>query len=164
MSGSGAGAAQVGVGAFQVLEAKNQADALKRRSEFEANQLEYNSKLLQIQKREILENAQNDTQRRQTQVKQMIGTQKVSLAAQGVDVGSDVAQDVEREERRVGVEDVQAIKNNAWRDAMGLEIKSQDLKTQAKFTRLSGREGARATMVTGGLNAASSIISGAGKF
>ena len=163
-AGGASGGAQVGLGAFQMLEAKNQASAMKRQAEFEARQLEFNSQLVQIQKREILDQAETDVQRRQSEVKKMLGSQKVSLAAQGVDVSSDVAQDIEREERRVGVEDVQTIKNNAWREAMGLEIKSQDLKTQAKFTRLAGKEGARSTLVTGGLNAASSIVSGAGRF
>ena len=34
---------------------------------------------------------------------------------------------MERDERQFGVEDVDAIKNNAWRESMGLEIQQSDL-------------------------------------
>lgn len=164
MSGGAGGAAQVGLGAFQILEAKNMADAQKRQAEYEARQLEFNSQIVQLQRRDILAQADEDVNARQTQVKQMIGAQKVSLAAQGIDVGSEVARDAEKEERRVGLEDVRAIKNNAWREAMGLEMKSYEMKSQASWTRAAGKSAARSTLVTGGLNAASSIVSGAGKF
>lgn len=162
--GAAAGAAQVGLGGLQMLEAKNQADAIKRQSEFEAKQQEFNANLIGIQQEELERQSKKDINRRNSETKQMIGSQKVSLAAQGIDVDSDVARVLEKEERRIGREDAQVIKNNAWRESMGLEIAKHDLRTQAGFTRLGGKEQARSTLVSGGLGAASSMLSGASKF
>lgn len=151
--------AQVGMGLMQLSEAKNSADAIRRQAEFDARQSEYNASLVKYQKSEILSQAQRDTQYREQQVNKMIGTQKVSLAAQGIEVGSELGQALEQEERRIGAEDVQAIKNNAWREVMGLEIKRTDLMAQAGATRIGGMEKARTTLATGGISAVSSFVS-----
>ena len=79
-----AGFAQLGMGALQMVEAKNTADAMKRASEFDARQQEFNAKLVGIQKEEVLRQSGKDVDIRNTQVKQMVGSQKAAFAASGI--------------------------------------------------------------------------------
>ena len=160
MGGTAGGAAQVGLGGLQILESRNVAKAQKRAAEFEARQLEYNAELIGIQKEEIVKQSGKAQHKRHTQTKQMVGEQKAALAAQGISLDSEVVGLLEDQERQFGLEDVQTIKNNAWRETMGLEIEQSDLRTQAKSTRLSGKESARQSLVTGGLGGLSSMAGG----
>ena len=78
----------VAMGGMQLLQAKQQADALKRQSAFEAQNLEFTKDLVAIQRDEIPEKMQEDVTRRNEMTSQIIGAQKVALAAQGVEVDS----------------------------------------------------------------------------
>lgn len=162
--GAGGAIAQGGIAGLQLLEAKNQADSIKRQSQFEANQLEFNSQLLEFTKRDIAKQAETDKELREKQLNQMLGAQKVSFAGQGVDLDSEVVQLFERDERNLALEEVQAIKNNAWKQSMGIEIQQSDLRNQAVFTRLAGKDKARQAISSGILSAASTGISAASKF
>lgn len=162
--GAAAGAAQVGVGGLQMVEAGNQAKSLKRQASFNARQQEFNAALTGMQISEVEKQSKKDIQARESDVNKMIGEQKVSFAGQGVDLDSEVVGLLEDEERSIGAEDVQNIKNNAWREAMGLEISQRDQMAGAQVTRMEGRENARQAAVAGMLGGASSIIGGLSKF
>jgi len=164
MSGSASGGAQVGIGALQILQAKQQADALKRQGQFQAQQDEFNAKLLDFQKQDLAAKTDLDIKERGTAAKQMIGAQKVSLAAQGIDVEGQIGQDLANQELQFAADDINTIKNNAWRQAFGIEIEQTNLRQGAKAKRISSVGAANATLATGGLRGASTILEGAGKF
>ena len=155
--GVGAGL-QAGGSALSLLEAKNQADALKLQSQFDAQQAEFNSQLIGMQKNDLERQSVEDVKTRNRNLKQILGKQKVSLAAQGIKVDSDLAQDLEDSERGIAAEDVEIIKNNAWRQVMGLEIQQSDILNQARSTREQGKTAARNTLVSGGLSAVSGLL------
>lgn len=158
-----AGFAQMGFAGLGMIEAKSQADAQKREAERDAKQMEFNANLLEFKKKDLKKIEKSDIQRREDQVNQMLGGQKLSLAAQGIDVDSEVAGVIEDEERRIGREDVQAIKNNAWREAQGLELEQFNLRSNARSTRLTGVSRANSTITTGGLNSANQALAGYGQ-
>lgn len=154
MGGAAAGA-QAGMAGLQLVEAKNQADSIKASSNFQARQTEFNAQLLELQKDDVKNQLDKDVFRRQQQTKKMIGSQKAAMAAQGIDVEGDIGVTLQEDEQQFSMDDVQSLKNNAWREAMGLEIQESDLRTQAAFARLGGKSQARSTLATGGLQAAS---------
>lgn len=160
MAGGAGGAAQVGVGALQLVNAKHSADAIKRQAEFEAKQQEFNAELSTIQQQEVKAVAQKDIDRRYQDLRQMTGAQKVALASQGIEVEGELGDQLAQDEEMFARQDVEAIKNNAWREAMGLEIQARNLQSQASFTRVAGRDRARSTLATGGLQAANTMIQG----
>ena len=90
--GAAGGAIQAGLGAAQIINAKNSADAAKAQAEFMAQQDEFNAQLLEYRKNEIGEIAQENIDVRQQQVRQMLGSQKVALAAQGIEVEGDIGE------------------------------------------------------------------------
>ena len=161
--GAAAGFAQMGLGGLQMLNGIKQGKTIRQQAEFDAKQSEFNASLVKYQQEDIQEESENAIFRREQQVNQMLGSQKVSLASQGIDVEGDLGTMFEEEEREIGLEDVQAIKNNAWRESMGLEIKKHDILTQAKATRLQGESKANAAAVEGLLGGASSMIDGFSK-
>ena len=161
MSGGGAaGGAQVGIGALQLWNAKNTSDMIKQQAAFQAQQEEFNSRLMQIRKKEIVEQSQKDIAKYGVQGKQMRGSQKVAMAAQGVELDSETMVGLQTDLDQVISDDIQTIKNNAWRQAMGLEIESTNLKYQSQMTRLGGASKARSTRNQGILDFASSASSG----
>lgn len=160
----GIAAAQFGIGALGVLQAKSSADALKRQGEFRARQAEFNSQLIQYRTQDIHVRASTDIEERSKQVNQMIGSQKASLAGQGIEVEGELGEVFEQQEREVGMEDILTIKNNAWAQSLGLEIDAQNMKFQSRVASIEGKEAARQTLTTGGLSAASQFVAGARSF
>ena len=145
---------------LQFMEAKHNAAAQKRAAKFQAMQMRFNSVLIGMEKREVLEQSEDAVRARESVVKQMIGAQKAGFAGQGVDVSSEVALAFKQQEHEFGANDVATIRNNAWREAMGLEIQQRDLETQANFTELHGSSQARQTEAAGGMQAAGTLAGG----
>lgn len=162
--GAAAGVGQMALGGFQILAGQQQGASMRRQAEIDARQSEFNASLIDFQKRDIAKQRDEDIFLRERQVNQMLGSQKVSLAAQGIEVDGELGEAFAEQERKIGLEDIQAIKNNAWRASMGLEIKKQDLLMEAKATRLRGESAANARELSGILQGAGNIVQGAGKF
>lgn len=100
-------------------------------------------------------------------VRQLIGSQRAALAAQGIDVNAGSAMDVQLDTASLGAQDAETIKNNAWREAWGLRSQASGYGAQAAMAGISGGlagfAGAQAqssTFLTGGLNALNSGIQG----
>ena len=158
--GAAAGAAQVGMGGLQMAQANTDAKAMKQQADFDAMQMRFNSSLVKYQQEDLQDQTTRDIIEREKQVKQMIGSQRATMAAQGIEVEGEIGAAVEEETRMIGMEDVQAIKNNAWRESMGLQIKERDLLTQARSTELSGQSKANSTRASGMLSGMSTGLSG----
>jgi hypothetical protein len=158
--GSVAGGAQVGLGAFQMIEARNQADAIKRQAEFQARQAEFNAQLVGLRAEDLKAQSFEDITERQNQARQIIGAQKTALAAQGIEVDSELGLELQKQEELYAQQDVNTIKNNVWRQALGMEVEKNTLRSQAGFTRLAGESSARSTLVSGGLQGAATMVKG----
>lgn len=159
-----AGAAQAGIGAFQLIESKNQADAIRRQANFDAQQSEFNAQFLELKKPDIIAKRDDDVLRRESQVRQMIGAQKTTLAAQGIEIDSELGQQLAETEQIIGMEDTESIRNNAWREAMGIDVQASDLRTQAQVSKLEGASKARQVRTAGFLGAAGRFTSASQSF
>lgn len=151
-SGQGAGSGSpLGIlsAPFQIIEGYNKGRSLQIQADFDAQQQDFNAEQLLVQRKDLLENSEKQADLIEREAKQIVGTQKAALAAQGIDLGSDVAGLLEEDTRFTAREDVLATRNNAWRQALGLEIASDDLKIQAKFTRLTGKSQRRQAITQG---------------
>jgi hypothetical protein len=156
-AGGIAGAVSGGLG---LLGAKMQADASKAQGEFAAQQSEFNAAMLKIQRKEIGEKAQDDIFMRQQDVSAMLGAQKATMAANGIDVDSDVSMALYDDTIVKGHQDAMAIRNNAWREAWGVSVKIADVQNAGAFARAGGLTNAWTSLATGGLNAVSSVAGG----
>jgi len=161
MGGAAGGAAQIGMGGLQMVQGMEEAKAMKQQAEFNAKQSEFNASLVKYQQEDLQAESEEAVFQREQQINQMVGSQKVSLAAQGIEVEGEIGETLEQEERLIGLEDVQAIKNNAWRESMGLEIKKQDMLSSAKAMRIEGESRANARKMQGMMSGAGSMLRGA---
>lgn len=155
MSGGGgaSGGAAVATMGLQMYSAKRQADAMKSQAAFQAQQSRFNAEVLEVQREELLAQAQEDQTEMAKQIQGMLGSQRVALAAQGIDVDSDVALQIQEETREVGRQDLMALKNNAWRKAWGIEVEQMNLRQSATMGVIGAQMGASATLATGGAQA-----------
>jgi len=161
---TGMAVAGVATSLYGLYESKQQADALERQSQFNAQQMRTNAAQLDVRAEEAGKQALDDAVDVQQDISRMIGTQKVNLAAQGIDIGSEVSTQIRRDTERIGAEDVQTLKNNAWKEAWGMKTQAQDLRMQADMGITAGGERARSTMVTGGLSAVQGLTSAYGTY
>jgi len=136
-------------------------------AEFDATQNEINARFAEVRATEIIEQGDEDAREYQKKVKQTVGSQRAALAAQGIEVETGTALELQLETAEQGALDVETIKNNAWRQSFGYEQEAVSQRFQAAMTRTAGRfqktqsqAAARQTLVAGGLQAAGSFTSG----
>ena len=142
-----------GLAIASIVNAQNEASAIKSQGRFNANQLEFNARLAELDKKDELKRGKDEAKFIKKRGAQMIGSQRAALAAQGIEIDSgtaaliqqDTADQVELESLTAG--------NNAWRRAWGLEVEATSARTQADFSRTSSNNRARNTLISGGLNA-----------
>lgn len=87
----------------------------------------------------------------------LIGSQRAAMGAQGIDVESGSALDIQEETAALGAEDALNIRNNAWREAWGFRANEAEYDARAEFAKITARNKARNTLLTGGMNAVNSF-------
>ncbi len=137
-----------------------ESKSIKAQSKYEAQQLELNSKLADLQAKDAEHRGKQDVANYKTEVNKLIGSQRASMAAQGIDVNDGSALDVQMDTKEMGALDALTIKNNAFREAMGFKIESVDYQGQAAMTRHAGKTAARNTLISGGIKAATDFGTG----
>lgn len=89
-----------------------------------------------------------DAGRMRRKTEQVIGAQRTSLAAQGVDVNRGSALDVQADAAYLGELDAQTIKNNAAKEAWGYRVQASDYRARGKTAKREGEFGAFNTILT----------------
>jgi hypothetical protein len=117
-----------------------QTDMERDRLEFNARQ--YERELVQIDKR-----TQEQFRAVGESASSVIGSQKAVLAGQNIDLSSEVAQVAQEEVERVKLEEMTTIKNNAFREAMGVQAEISGLQLKANTIEMEGKNKKRAMMI-----------------
>lgn len=161
MSGAAAGAsfgpwgAAVGGGVGLIMGGQQDA-ATAARQAWEKEQAKTNAMFMEIQKNEILKQGDNQAEQREEAVRGMLGRQKVDLAAQGIDIDSGTAADLQAETRRFGDEDIASIKNNAWKQAWGIEVEKKNMLQDVSMRHKGELQASQNQMLTDGIRAVGS--------
>ena len=152
-------AAALGAQAFlQFQSAQNEASAIERESAFTRQQLNFNKKIATIQAEDALERGEQDVAAFKKQAEGIKGSQKAALAAQGIEVDSGSAAQIQYETDKEIDTNIKRIKNNAWREAWGYKTEAVNLSTQAAFEKISAKNRAESTLLRGGLEATGTLI------
>lgn len=80
----------------------------------------------------------NEQRQRET-TEGVIGSQRTSFAAQGVDVNKGSSLDVQADSAYLGELDALTIRNNAAREAWGFRVGAEDLRQQGRYAREAGQ-------------------------
>lgn len=145
---------QTGLSAKGSFDQARALQAQGRYSQLIANQ---NATVSDAQAADAIARGQTAESRFRGETAQTIGSQRAALAAQGLDVGSGSAMDIQQNERTLGELDALTIRNNAAREAYGYKVQGQNLRAQGILDALGGEKAAE-----GARNAGySTLLSGA---
>jgi hypothetical protein len=143
-------AAGAGVSAYGSISAGNYQAAVARN----------NARYSEYQARDAEDRGQiaEGEQRRKT--RQMLGTQRATMAANGADLSSGSALDVQSDTAKFGELDALTIRSNARREAYGYRVGGVNQEAEARLAKMKGGFGAASSI----LGAASQISGDAAGF
>lgn len=133
----------------------------KAQAEAEAQAAEANARIARIQAHDSVERGGQEELRLRRQLAQNQGTQRVMMAAQGVDINSGSALDVQNASIAEGEHDAEVIRFNAARQMWGYINQANNLEAQAASARSRGKYAARNGLISG---IGGAITSGLGMF
>lgn len=150
-------AALVGLSA---LTAYNESQMQEAQGEYASAISKINARRADIQAADALKRGEKEAQNYQQKVSQTAGSQRAQLAAQGVSISSGSAADLIDQTYQLGAEDVQTIRNNAFREAMGYRQTSADYTSQGRMDLSASKEKSNLTLIGGGLRSAQYLQAG----
>ncbi|OPX89060.1 MAG: hypothetical protein A4E53_01668 [Pelotomaculum sp. PtaB.Bin104] len=133
-------------------------EANKLEAKYTSSQLQFNSKLADFQAKDAERRGVEEANAYRVKVKQLIGSQRAAMAAQGIEINADSALEIQEETAALGEQDAMTIKNNAFLEATGYRIQALDYRSQSRYAEISGKARARNTLLTGGMSAIDEIF------
>lgn len=140
--------------AANMINALIQSDAIRSEAKFQSAMARINERRAQLQAEDAIARGEAEAGRYGEKVKQVVGQQKVSFAAQGVALDSGSVQAVQEDTKRAGQADVDSIRVNAFREAMGYKSQAQDYAMQGRMAQTSAKARAANTLIAGGIASA----------
>lgn len=151
-------------------EAYAQEKALKAQGAYTRQMFETNSRLATMDAEDAIRRGDNAAASHEADTDRLIGAQRARLAAQGQDLESGSALDIQLDTAELGAQDALTIRNNAWREAWGYRVAASDMGYKGRFAMLAANNAAVNTILTSGMDiiriqgeAGNSISSMAGK-
>lgn len=141
--------------------AYNETGAIRAQGRYESKALETNARLDELRAQDATRRGKKASDLRLKDTRQLIGAQRARLAAQGIDVNSETALQLQQDAASAGAVDALQERENAWLEAWGYRVQAQDARGRARFTRLAARNQARSTIATGGVRFANDLLTGA---
>lgn len=129
------------------------ANAIADQGKYAREIFQANADFSRLQAEDTIRRGEIDAQKYKKKVKQLLGTQRANLAAQGVDVsGMDSsAYEIQKQTLEYGYQDVQTIRNNAFRAAWGLKFQASQYMAQGQNAELEARAKSTNTLLSSGM-------------
>lgn len=126
-------------------------------------QLKLNTALRNTQKRDIITQGDEQAANIHAQTRGIIGKQTAGFAGQGVDVNSEIAQQLKAEARENSQADAAAARMNAAKKAWGIDIEQADAEANTRYENMARSASASATLSEAGVSGFASVASAANK-
>lgn len=147
--GMGMGTAFAGLSLVSTLFG---AFSQKRAGDVQKQLNDYNASIADFKAQDAVDQGWVAAQRRLQDTRQVIGSQRASLAHQGVDINQGSAADTQANAAYLGHLDAATIQNNAAREAWGYKVSAVNDRMAATYAQQSGDVGAMQTLLTGSSN------------
>jgi hypothetical protein len=135
----------------------SQSASARAQGDFQKQQYDTNARLADLNASDAIARGEVDAGKHEAQTRGLAGSQRAALAAQGIDVDSGSAADVQKDTATLGALDATTIKNNAWREAWGYKVQAANSTAQGAMAKSAGDFSATSSLLTGGMNAVSSF-------
>lgn len=136
-------------GASQYLGAKRSGDAARAAGDYSADIYGMNADIADAQAADALARGAEAEHRSREETRGAIGGQRVAFAAQGIDISTGSAADVQGDTAYLGELDALTIRNNAKREAWGFTVEATNYRAQGRLARIGGRNAQRAGRAAG---------------
>lgn len=140
----------------RIQQQNRQAKALTAQGTYEQQMFQRNADLADQQARDAIARGDVAAGVRGAETRQRVGSQRAAMAAQGIDLGTGSALDVQENEQYLSALDIATIKNNAAREAWGYKMQAADsirrgtlAKATSDMEALSLRSDMGTTLLTG---------------
>ena len=143
---------------------RGQSKIAQSQANFKATQSLINSRMLERMSEEAINMGDQQARDYSKRIKKFRGSQRAVLASQGIDVDLGSAADLQQEAVDTGIEDVQTIRNNAWRQAFGYKQDSVTKRFEAEFARIEGESAASSLKTKARLSLLGGAIKGGSRF
>ncbi len=110
---------------------------------------EYNAQLYDAQAVDSIARGEEAVGLEQEQARGLIGAQRANIAAQGINLDSEVADAVRLDTERATARNVRTIKGNAWREAMGYRAQATGARRAGKYAYQGAVLNATGSLLTG---------------
>lgn len=154
-------ASQVTQAGTGIAGAHTEAGAIRLQSAYDQAAAAENARILERQARYAEEQGSHDVSLIGRRARQIQGSQRARLAAQGVDVSSGSALDVQMETEAMSEMDKLMARNNAAREAYGYRSQAQAVRHGASMQGLGARSAARSTLLQSYTSGAKDVTLGA---
>jgi hypothetical protein len=143
-------------------QSRKNAQAAERIGAYEGAALDENARYTELQAEDALQRGRETELFVRGETRKVVGSQRVALAAQNIDIDEGSAGAIQAEAQAIGSFDALLIRQNAMREAYGFRVEASNLRSQAQMARMGGAnraagyraEGA-STLLTGGAQIAS---------
>lgn len=140
-----------------------QASAARAAGRYEQQVAERNATIAEQQAEQAKQIGNIEEERQLRRVRAALGTQRAALAANGLDVNSGSALDLQAETAGFGAADALNLRSNALRQAWGFQVEATNMRNAGRAARAQGRNAAIGTLLTTGASMAGQAY-GAGMF
>ena len=108
-----------------------------------------NAKLLERSADDAIERGNEEAIASRRRTKLLVGEQRATAAAQGLDVNSGVAFDLQDQATQHGLADEATIRKNAWREAWGIRTQAGNQRQEGRYAKRAGTNNAIGTSLSG---------------
>jgi hypothetical protein len=141
------------IAGLQVVQSVGQARAEYAQSQYQKTMANINARNAELQRRRALELGDKNALQYLKRGNSLIGAQKVSYAASGVDIGFGSALEVFKQTKEMSYQDAEEVRSNAFLESLGYQSQSQAYQNEAIMADYMGRDKAVQTILTGGMRA-----------
>ena len=152
--GAGVGAGSTAVGAY------SQSQAYTGQGRFARTMGNVNASMADLEAEDAIRRGGVMANRQNMRTALLIGRQRATGAAQGVDVNSGSALDLQANAARMGAIDASTIRMNAYKEAMGIRMKGSNERFMGNMAYSTGRFNANQSLLGGGMSATRQVYSG----
>lgn len=131
-----------------------------QQGKYESKVATVNSQLENEKARDALLRGQEEGRRFRGQVGRQVGSQRASMASNGLDLGFGNAADVVGDTVTIGAEDSATIRQNSFREARGYEISAMNYRGEAG----AAKSRAVGSLIEGAFGMASTALGGATQY
>jgi len=133
---------------FAVAAGYQQAESQKAAARYENAVAKQNADVAETQAKYAQQLGNIEEERQRARVRQMLGKQRATFAANNVDASQGTAVDIMGETAMFGEEDALAIRANAARQAWGFKVDANNSRARGKLALATGKNQATGTYLS----------------